>query len=186
MSGKKDKATSVQQQQQQQSNIPREQLTHMYTNMSSMCKHTSDAIAEQKTILSAYNSNSSNSSNNNNIGNHGGGGDDVTAFQPKTGTPLEILREISKSPSFRRYLVVILIMLNVRQIFRHLDSTWPKYMIRGTYLYHTRTGTTVFVATRKRRREENKLWYISDVHLVIDVDRRTVLVVIDCFDIYRF
>lgn len=54
----------------------------------------------------------------------------VTVFRPKTGTPWKILSEIWKSPSFRRYLLVILITLNVRQIFRHLDATWPKYMIR--------------------------------------------------------
>jgi len=54
----------------------------------------------------------------------------VTAFRPKTGTFMEIFRDIRKSPSFRRYLLVILITLNVRQIFRHLDATWPKYMIR--------------------------------------------------------
>jgi len=54
----------------------------------------------------------------------------VTVFKPKTGTPWEILSEIWKSPSFRRYLLVVLIMLNVRQIFRHLDATWPKYMVR--------------------------------------------------------
>ena len=56
----------------------------------------------------------------------------VTVFRPKTGTPWKILSEIWKSPSFRRYLLVVLIMLNVRQIFRHLDATWPKYMIRGS------------------------------------------------------
>ncbi len=57
----------------------------------------------------------------------------VTVFRPKTGTPWKILSEIWKSPSFRRYLLVVLIMLNVRQIFRHLDATWPKYMIRGQF-----------------------------------------------------
>ena len=59
----------------------------------------------------------------------------VTVFRPKTGSPRQILGEIWKSPSFRRYLLVVLIMLNVRQIFRHLDATWPKYMIRGTYIF---------------------------------------------------
>ena len=59
----------------------------------------------------------------------------VTVFRPKTGTPREILSEIWKSPSFRRYLLVVLIMLNVRQIFRHLDATWPKYMIRGVFCF---------------------------------------------------
>eukprot|EP00531_Pseudo-nitzschia_arenysensis_P001691 CAMPEP_0116142860 /NCGR_PEP_ID=MMETSP0329-20121206/15134_1 /TAXON_ID=697910 /ORGANISM="Pseudo-nitzschia arenysensis, Strain B593" /LENGTH=527 /DNA_ID=CAMNT_0003638125 /DNA_START=162 /DNA_END=1742 /DNA_ORIENTATION=+ len=56
--------------------------------------------------------------------------DGVSVFKPKTGTPWKILSEIWKSPSFRRYLLVVLIMLNVRQIFRHLDATWPKYMVR--------------------------------------------------------
>uniref|UniRef100_A0A7S4ATY9 Uncharacterized protein n=1 Tax=Pseudo-nitzschia australis TaxID=44445 RepID=A0A7S4ATY9_9STRA len=116
--------------------------------------------------VTAYSNNNNNNSNSNNIvnniGNHGS--NEVTAFQPKTGTPLEILREISKSPSFRRYLVVILIMLNVRQIFRHLDSTWPKYMIRGTY-QHTRTRACLL----QDENEENKLWYSLGVHLVIDM-----------------
>jgi hypothetical protein len=31
---------------------------------------------------------------------------------------------------FWRFLVVVLIMLNVRMIFRHLDATLPKYMVR--------------------------------------------------------
>jgi len=59
-----------------------------------------------------------------------GGTRGITVFQPKTGSPWKILSEIFQSSSFRQYLVVILIMLNVRQIFRHLDATWPKYMVR--------------------------------------------------------
>jgi len=35
-----------------------------------------------------------------------------------------------KAPSFWRFLVVCLVTLNVRMIFRHLDATLPKYMIR--------------------------------------------------------
>mmetsp|Transcript_34991 Transcript_34991/g.42228 ORF Transcript_34991/g.42228 Transcript_34991/m.42228 type:complete len:566 (-) Transcript_34991:123-1820(-) len=54
----------------------------------------------------------------------------VAVFRPKTGSPRKILGEIWKSPSFRRYLLVVVILLNVRQIFRHLDATWPKYMVR--------------------------------------------------------
>ena len=61
---------------------------------------------------------------------NGTGNGNVTIFQPKTGSPYRILSDVFHSPSFRRYLVVILIMINVRQIFRHLDATWPKYMIR--------------------------------------------------------
>jgi MFS family permease len=69
----------------------------------------------------------------------------VTVFRPKTGSPRQILGEIWISPSFRRYLLVIMIMLNVRQIFRHLDATWPKYMIRGTY-----TSLEEYWSTNKR------------------------------------
>ena len=54
----------------------------------------------------------------------------IAVFRPKTGTPYKIFGEIFQSSHFRRYLVVIIIMINVRQIFRHLDATWPKYMIR--------------------------------------------------------
>mmetsp|Transcript_12510 Transcript_12510/g.30189 ORF Transcript_12510/g.30189 Transcript_12510/m.30189 type:complete len:690 (-) Transcript_12510:3672-5741(-) len=64
--------------------------------------------------------NTSNNSNNNN----------VAAFRPLTGSPTQILRETCRSPSFRRFLLVCLIMLNVRMVFRHLDATLPKYMIR--------------------------------------------------------
>ncbi|OEU17841.1 MFS general substrate transporter [Fragilariopsis cylindrus CCMP1102] len=69
---------------------------------------------------------------NGNGDNNGGRGEsnNVTIFQPKTGSPYKILSDVFHSSSFRRYLVVILIMINVRQIFRHLDATWPKYMIR--------------------------------------------------------
>lgn len=41
-----------------------------------------------------------------------------------------MLTETLKSRSFRRFLVVCLISLNVRMIFRHLDATLPKYMVR--------------------------------------------------------
>jgi POT family proton-dependent oligopeptide transporter len=54
----------------------------------------------------------------------------VAAFSPKRGTFAQILRETCTSPSFLRFLVVCLITLNVRMIFRHLDATLPKYMLR--------------------------------------------------------
>eukprot|EP00536_Pseudo-nitzschia_multiseries_P008534 jgi/Psemu1/198296/e_gw1.217.70.1 len=68
-----------------------------------------------------------NDENNRRLSSNGNG---VATFRPKTGTPWKIIAEIWKSPSFRRYLVVVFITLNVRQIFRHMDGTWPKYMIR--------------------------------------------------------
>jgi proton-dependent oligopeptide transporter, POT family len=54
----------------------------------------------------------------------------VATFRPLTGSPTQILSETCRSPSFRRFLLVCLIMLNVRMVFRHLDATLPKYMIR--------------------------------------------------------
>ena len=54
----------------------------------------------------------------------------VSTFQPIQGDTLDILRETIKTPNFRRFLLVVLLTLNVRMIFRHLDGTLPKYMIR--------------------------------------------------------
>jgi MFS family permease len=71
-----------------------------------------------------------NGNGNGNSNGGGGGSSNVTIFQPKTGSPYKIFSDVFRSSSFRRYLVVIVIMINVRQIFRHLDATWPKYMVR--------------------------------------------------------
>lgn len=54
----------------------------------------------------------------------------VSNFVPTRGAPLEILRETIQTKSFWRFLVVCLITVNIRMIFRHLDATLPKYMLR--------------------------------------------------------
>lgn len=54
----------------------------------------------------------------------------VSTFQPIQGATLNILSETIKTPNFRRFLLVVLLTLNVRMIFRHLDGTMPKYMTR--------------------------------------------------------
>ena len=54
----------------------------------------------------------------------------VSSFQPIQGSTFHILCETVKTPNFRRFLLVVLLTLNVRMIFRHLDGTLPKYMIR--------------------------------------------------------
>jgi POT family proton-dependent oligopeptide transporter len=54
----------------------------------------------------------------------------IATFRPVKGSPMKILRQTFNAPSFRRFLVVCIITLNVRMIFRHLDATLPKYMIR--------------------------------------------------------
>jgi len=54
----------------------------------------------------------------------------VATFSPRGGTVRQIVSETFMSPSFRKFLLVCLITLNVRMIFRHLDATLPKYMMR--------------------------------------------------------
>ena len=50
--------------------------------------------------------------------------------QPTKLPPSTILRQVLTAPSFRRFVVVCLLTVNVRMIFRHLDATLPKYMLR--------------------------------------------------------
>ena len=58
-------------------------------------------------------------------------------FRPRAGSPWKILRETLALPAFRRFLLVCLITLNVRMIFRHLDATLPKcefcMSLQGSY-----------------------------------------------------
>ena len=62
--------------------------------------------------------------------NQGPNASGISGFNPIGGTFLEILSETIKAPSFKRFLVVCLLTLNVRMIFRHLDATLPKYLVR--------------------------------------------------------
>jgi len=54
----------------------------------------------------------------------------VSTFVPAKASAVEICRETFRTQAFWRFLVVCLITLNVRMIFRHLDATLPKYMMR--------------------------------------------------------
>ena len=54
----------------------------------------------------------------------------VTSFTPIKASARKILQETLQTKSFWRFLVVCLILINVRMIFRHLDATFPKYMLR--------------------------------------------------------
>lgn len=58
------------------------------------------------------------------------GGGPPTALRPRTGSPLRIALEISRTPRFWRFLLLVVILVGVRLIFRHLDATLPKYLIR--------------------------------------------------------
>lgn len=52
------------------------------------------------------------------------------AFRPVKATTRQIFMETIYSPDFWRFLVVCVITINIRMIFRHLDATLPKYMVR--------------------------------------------------------
>lgn len=52
-------------------------------------------------------------------------------FVPSNTPPLVSLRETLRRPSFWRFVVVGLIVTNIRMVFRHLDATLPKFMMRG-------------------------------------------------------
>lgn len=54
----------------------------------------------------------------------------VKGFQPDEASKYEIIKETLQSSNFWRFLCVIMVTLNVRMIFRHLDATLPKYMLR--------------------------------------------------------
>mmetsp|Transcript_8125 Transcript_8125/g.12227 ORF Transcript_8125/g.12227 Transcript_8125/m.12227 type:complete len:508 (+) Transcript_8125:129-1652(+) len=52
-------------------------------------------------------------------------------FQPDNSTKTtQILRETMQSSEFWRFLAVCIITVNVRMLFRHMDATLPKYMVR--------------------------------------------------------
>lgn len=69
-------------------------------------------------------------SGGNDIGNHTNVTNPTQSFQPAQASSMQILKETMRSPNFWRFLVVCMITLNIRMIFRHLDATLPKYMIR--------------------------------------------------------
>jgi POT family proton-dependent oligopeptide transporter len=54
----------------------------------------------------------------------------ISTFTPLKGSAWSILKETMTKKSFWRFIAVCLITLNVRMIFRHLDATLPKYMVR--------------------------------------------------------
>jgi len=57
-------------------------------------------------------------------------GEGVSEFVPRPVGAWESVRETLRTPSFWKFLAVCLLTLNVRMIFRHLDATLPKYMLR--------------------------------------------------------
>lgn len=54
----------------------------------------------------------------------------VNNTSKKIKSPLEIMREVMSQQIFWKFACLILLLMGVRMVFRHLDATFPKYMIR--------------------------------------------------------
>ena len=54
----------------------------------------------------------------------------VTVFQPKTATPWTIFAETARTLRFWRFFLLTLVLINVKMVFRHLDATLPKWLLR--------------------------------------------------------
>ena len=68
-------------------------------------------------------------------GNHAGGGEtriggEVQEYQPVQRHPLDTIQELLYSPTFWRFAVLTLLLVNLHAIFRHLDATEPTYLLR--------------------------------------------------------
>ncbi|PXF47911.1 hypothetical protein BWQ96_02297 [Gracilariopsis chorda] len=54
----------------------------------------------------------------------------VQEFTPNRESPLTQTREVLQDPAFWRLTLFTLLLIGVRLVFRHLDATLPKYLIR--------------------------------------------------------
>ena len=55
----------------------------------------------------------------------------IAAFTPRRGSPWGIAKEIGRTSRFWRFLLLVVLLVAVRLIFRHLDATLPKYLLRS-------------------------------------------------------
>mmetsp|Transcript_13777 Transcript_13777/g.23019 ORF Transcript_13777/g.23019 Transcript_13777/m.23019 type:complete len:555 (-) Transcript_13777:363-2027(-) len=55
---------------------------------------------------------------------------EASQFEVRRGTPWAIAKEILWSGRFWRFILFILLLIGVRFVFRHLDITLPKYLLR--------------------------------------------------------
>ena len=54
----------------------------------------------------------------------------VTEYKPTPEKPWVVAKELFRSPTFRRFAVLTLLLVNLRAVFRHLDATQPTYLVR--------------------------------------------------------
>ena len=49
----------------------------------------------------------------------------------QSSSPADTFRQVFRSKAFWRFLLLAVLLLGVRSIYRHLDATFPKYMVRN-------------------------------------------------------
>lgn len=54
----------------------------------------------------------------------------ATTYMPRRAHPVEIARQVCADTRFWKFFGLVVILLGVRLVFRHLDATFPKYMVR--------------------------------------------------------
>lgn len=52
------------------------------------------------------------------------------AIKKKIVGPCAIIKEVTSQPSFLKFVFMIVLLMGVRIVYRHLDATFPKYMMR--------------------------------------------------------
>jgi len=56
---------------------------------------------------------------------------ETKAFVTKKDAPWVILKDVGTSKSFWKYILLAVLLANVRAVFRHVEATLPKYMLRA-------------------------------------------------------
>ena len=51
-------------------------------------------------------------------------------FEPKRGSPWSIFKEVGSTKRFWKFFLLTVILINIKMIFRHLDATLPKWLLR--------------------------------------------------------
>lgn len=54
----------------------------------------------------------------------------IQEYKPTQHNPYDTIRELLHSPTFWRFAILTLLLVNLHAIFRHLDATEPTYLIR--------------------------------------------------------
>ncbi len=72
----------------------------------------------------------------------GGGGDtsapgpsEVEKFEPRRAGPWTIAMEVGRTKRFWKFFLLTVLLINIKMIFRHLDATLPKWLLRTCVVF---------------------------------------------------